>query len=87
MARLEKAISQGDWARHEREHLYRERDRWRKRAEGKDARFEVVGNRPGRITDSEEAIVILLEMKLELDALELDAPELSRRKTRLINGR
>lgn len=61
VARLERAIAQGGWTKHEREHLYGELEKWGRRARGQDARFEVVGTRPGALSMPDECKVVLLE--------------------------
>jgi len=51
------AIDQGGWKPGERTRLYRLRDKWKARAEGKDPRFNVAGTRAGRLDKSiEDAI-------------------------------
>jgi hypothetical protein len=52
--RIEKAIEIGGWSGPERTRLYRLRDKWKARAEGKDARFEVAGTRAGRLDSRTE---------------------------------
>jgi hypothetical protein len=51
------ALEQGEWSPSEREQLRRMRDLWYARANGRDARFEVVGTRPGRLSAREQSIV------------------------------
>lgn len=54
LQRIEQAIAKGGWTRTDRSLLYRLRDKWRKRAEGNDPRFNVVGTRPGRLAAEQE---------------------------------
>ena len=49
--------SRGGWSRVERKTLSQIKARWRLRAQGRDPRFEVVGNRAGRLTAIEQAQV------------------------------
>jgi hypothetical protein len=65
LARVERVIDAGGWTRNERTNLYRERDKWRRRAEGRDVRFEVAGNRAGPLTISEQAKVIVVRATVE----------------------
>lgn len=46
---VEDAIARGGWSAPERNRLYRMRAAWGMRARGEDARFMLVGNRPGRL--------------------------------------
>ncbi len=64
--RLDGAVAQGGWDHNEREHLYRERDKWRRRAEGEDARFELAGTKPGQLSMVDEMKVVLLQKQLDL---------------------
>lgn len=57
LQRIEIAIETGGWTSGERTRLYRLRDKWKARAEGKDARFEVAGTRAGRLVKSVESAV------------------------------
>lgn len=59
-SRLLKAIEHGGWTKGERQYLYVERDKWRKRAGGRDAVFEVAGTKGGRLSMSERAKIELL---------------------------
>jgi hypothetical protein len=63
LARVEAALDQGGWTRAERVRLYAAAKKWRARAVGKDARFEVAGTRAGGMTADERAVVALLGTK------------------------
>ncbi len=54
LLRVESAIDQGGWSSLERTRLYRLRDKWRSRASGQDRRFNLVGTRPGRLSEDQE---------------------------------
>lgn len=45
LAQIEGTIDRGGWTRNERTRLYRMRNKWRARAEGKDPYYRVFGNR------------------------------------------
>jgi hypothetical protein len=80
--RILAAIEQGKWSMGERARLYRLRDKWTLRANGKDARFEVVGTRAGRLDAAAELSIRALTKRRQL----LDAkakPYRSRRKTQV----
>jgi len=50
LARVERVLEQSGWTRSERVQLYRLRDKWRRRVDGKDPRFNAVGTKPGRLS-------------------------------------
>jgi hypothetical protein len=54
LARLDRMLERDGWTRSERVQLYRLRSKWRKRAEGKDPRFNAVGTKPGRLSAEQE---------------------------------
>jgi hypothetical protein len=47
-------LAKGGLTRSDRSMLYRMRDKWQLRADGKDPRFNVVGTRPGRLAAEQE---------------------------------
>lgn len=55
--RITKLIDQGGWNASERTMLWLARKKWRARAEGRDARYRVVGTRRGRLSRVEQARV------------------------------
>lgn len=55
-----------EWTPSEQSHLYRIRRVWRRRAEGRDARFEVVGTRHGRVSGEEKKMIERLKFMLDL---------------------
>lgn len=54
LARVERVLEKGGWTRSERVQLYRLRDKWRRRVNGKDPRFNAVGTKPGRLSAEQE---------------------------------
>lgn len=63
VARIDAAIAKGGWDYGTRNQLYVLKGKWRKRAEGQDARFNVAGTRPGRLTWDDEVKVHALEAR------------------------
>lgn len=59
--KIDRAIEIGGWSAGERARLYRMRDKWAKRAEGRDPRFNVVGTRAGRLSPELEQHIAALE--------------------------
>ncbi len=57
LIKVEAAIERGGWSSSEAVGLYKERDRWKARANGTDARYSIVGNRQGGLTKHETAAV------------------------------
>lgn len=53
--RIEKAIERGGWTRNEWRNLHQLYERWSRRANGQDPRFEEVGTAPGRLERGKEA--------------------------------
>lgn len=54
LAGVQRAIEHGMWTRNEWTALHEMERKWRARAEGRDARFEVAGTKPGRLKRPEE---------------------------------
>ena len=52
--RIIAVAAQDGWTRVERKTLSQLKMRWRRRADGRDPRFEVAGNRAGRLTADEQ---------------------------------
>jgi len=76
LERIERAIEVGGWSAPERTRLYRMRDKWRLRAQGRDARYEIAGTRPGRLDADTEAHIKMLDKHLKAGL----APKSRRRK-------
>lgn len=54
LMQIERAIEQGGWTRAEWNRLYRMREKWKARAQGKCARFNLFGNRQGGLNKQEQ---------------------------------
>ena len=68
LRRIEEAIERGGWTRWEWARLYRMRQRWRDRAEGRDPRFELAGTKPGRLPRKIETQIALEREQLDRQA-------------------
>lgn len=67
LARIERALEHGGWSRGERGRLYRLRDKWKLRADGKDPRFNVAGTKGGRLSPEEEIRVREINARLAVE--------------------
>lgn len=67
LARIERALEHGGWTRSERNRLYRLRDKWQARADGKDPRYNVVGTRGGRLSPDEEIRIRDINARLSIE--------------------
>jgi hypothetical protein len=63
--KIERAIDRGGWNASERTRLYRLRDKWRLRAQDRDARFLVAGTRAGRLDVDQEGMIRTLNKSLQ----------------------
>lgn len=57
LTRVQSAIDKGGWTRGEWTRLYKLRNKWKARASGEDARFNIVGNRRGGLEPHEASMV------------------------------
>jgi hypothetical protein len=64
--RIEAAIAARGWTPTLQNRLYRLREKWKPRAEGKDIRFEVMGNASRPPTDRERDTIRMLSVSREL---------------------
>jgi hypothetical protein len=64
--KLCEAIRVGGWTPSESIHLYKAEKVWRKRMLGQDARFEVLGTRPGRAAWEDRERMRAIEMVMEI---------------------
>ena len=64
LAGIERALDRGGWTPSEWGRLRRMRDKWTRRAEGRDARFEVRGNMRGGIDSKERKLIQALKIIL-----------------------
>jgi len=62
LSRVQSAIDRGGWTTSEWSRLYQIRDRWTEKVAGRDATFEVIGNRPGGISGSERRQITSLRV-------------------------
>jgi hypothetical protein len=76
LQRIEIAIGRGGWTRNEWRRLHRMHAKWKARADGTDARFMVMGNRPGPIPSQDRALIeftrIIRAMVADLDGNPVD---------------
>lgn len=56
-----KVYTKSEWGR-----LYRLQEKWRKRADGEDAVFEVRGNRGGKVTEEEKLAINKMKVAIEI---------------------
>lgn len=68
LAKIELAIDRGGWTRNEWRNLHQLYERWSRRANGMDPRFELVGTHPGRLERNMESWV--KRRKLIFDTVE-----------------
>lgn len=69
LSRIRAAMAEGGWSPGEWGRLHTLEETWRKRAEGKDPVFEVMGNRGGRMSEGELQRVETVRRMIEIGEL------------------
>jgi hypothetical protein len=64
--KLREAVERGGWSPGEWGSLVKAESTWRRRAHGRDPRFEVVGTRPGRVSSEDRKQIQVLEFIMGL---------------------
>lgn len=67
LRKIRAAIDQGGWGPSERTRLYRLQHKWLLRAQGRDARYEIAGTRPGRLDAETEARIRMRNEEIQAE--------------------